>query len=372
VTVRAEVLSADDRAWPDLLAGHRHDVYHLPGYARLDAAGEGERAVAVHVTDGDLTLFLPLVLQPLPPALGADGRLRDARSPYGYPVPLVLDHGGDVAADRRRDFLGRAVPALVRQLRELDVVSAFVRLHPLPHLGLPAAPLEQAGTVVRHGESVWVDLTQSEEALRAQLRTNHKRDIAKLARDGFVGAVEEDWAALEDLREIYADTMDRVSARAFYRRSEEFFARMAALGVFRIATVRLAGRVVAAGLFSEVAGIVQYYLGGTFRDHLSRSPAKLMLLSVQQWARERGDVAYNLGSGSGWGGAENPLLRFKLGFSPLVGPVASWRVVADPGRYATLAQTASGGCPADAVPGGTSTGPGAGFFPAYRAQPATG
>lgn len=348
-----EVYGVEDAAWPSVLDGQPHDVYHLPAYARLDAAADGENPVAVHVVDGAFELFLPIVLRPLPPTSGAETGLLDARSPYGYPSPLVLSRQKTAPPAERNAFLRSAVPALVEKLRELHVVSAFIRLHPLPHLRLMTPALEAVGAVTDHGESVWVDLTQDDATLRSQLRTNHKRDLAKLAGAGFVGAVEEDWEALDDLKRIYRDTMDRVGAGDFYRRSDDFFSQLAAMGVFRIATVRRSGEVIAAGLFSEVGGHVQYYVGGTAREYLPMSPAKLLLLTVQHWAKERGNVAYNLGSGSGWGGAENPLFRFKLGFSPLRGPVRSWQVVVDPDRYQQLVEAAPASSAVE-------------YFPAYR------
>ncbi|PFG39107.1 acetyltransferase (GNAT) family protein [Georgenia soli] len=360
--MRTEILAVDDGRWPATLDGHLHDVYHLPGYGRLDAGRADEQPVAVVVRDGPWTLFVPLVLAPLPDGLGAGSTWRDARSPYGYATPLVLtatDAGRGPTLAPARDaraetFLSGAIGSLTAALLDMQVVSAFVRLHPLPGFALPQGPLASAGTLAVHGESVWVDLGRGEEELRAQLRTNHRRDLVKLVRGGFTGQVEQGWGALPDLQQIYADTMDRVDAREFYRRSGEFFDRVRDVGAFVVATVRLGGEVVAAGLFSEVSGTVQYFLGGTRREHLARSPSKLLLLTVQNWARERGDRAFVLGSGSGWGGAENPLFRFKLGFSPLRGAVATWRLVADPSRYARLVDASR--VPVDAD-----------FFPAYRA-----
>ena len=180
-----------------MLRAARHDFYHLPAYVALCAAQEGGQPRALHVTDDERTMLLPLVIRRIP------GGGFDATSPYGYPGPI--GSGTDDPA-----FLRVALVAGLQVLREAGLVSAFVRLHPL----LNPLPPEGVGTLVRHGETVSIDLTLPTDELWAQTRLNHRRDITRAVRLGYVARMDEEWRHLESFKRLYRATMARRSAAA--------------------------------------------------------------------------------------------------------------------------------------------------------------
>ena len=68
------IVEVHDPAWQDALARVPHDVYHLPGYARVEADVNGATPVAfVHAGERS-TFLLPLLLRPVP---GSAPRRRD-------------------------------------------------------------------------------------------------------------------------------------------------------------------------------------------------------------------------------------------------------------------------------------------------------
>ena len=156
--MHVQFIGPESDLWGECLAGMPHDFYHLPGYLQLCAESEGGSAQAFLADDGQNRLFLPLIVRPLDRPGSADRMLRDATSPYGYPSPLLA---GAQSQERRAAFLDRALKLLLATLRECRVVSLYLRLHPL--LPLLREPFCRQGTLVRHGETVFVDLTQSEE-----------------------------------------------------------------------------------------------------------------------------------------------------------------------------------------------------------------
>ncbi|MGH2559892.1 MAG: GNAT family N-acetyltransferase, partial [Thermomicrobiales bacterium] len=155
--MKVEFLDPESPRWHEVLAELDHDVYHLPGYAALFAREEGGEAVAFLAEENDQTFFVPLIIRPIAVDLGDGVERFDATCPYGYPGPLLA--AGQ--ATKGEDFLRSAIHALVEGLRQRRVVSAFIRLHPL--FPLPADPLARAGCLVQHGETVYVDLTRTEE-----------------------------------------------------------------------------------------------------------------------------------------------------------------------------------------------------------------
>ncbi|HEU4573027.1 MAG TPA: hypothetical protein VFR93_10100, partial [Candidatus Limnocylindrales bacterium] len=108
----------------------------------------------------------------------------------------------------------------------------------------------------------------------------------------------------------------------------------------------------AAALLTESSGIVEYHLAATADAHVHASPSKLLIRFAETWARSRGNTVLHLAGSLSRG---DTLEHFKLGFSPRVHPMLSWRVVVDPEAYERL----SGG----------RHGIEAGYFPAYRRPP---
>jgi hypothetical protein len=279
------------------------------------------------------------LLRPLPANLGAEG-WRDAISPYGYSGALF--HGGD-------RWCEAAVRAMVDACAARKILSILIRLHPL--LPPPAAALDAAGVLVVHGETVPVDLTLSEEQLRANLRTDHRAGIRRLHREGF-HAVTDDWSLYPRYIEIYGETMARLDASAGYRfPAEYFYGLRTALGprLHLLSVIAPDGGVAAAGLFTGTRGIAQFHLSGTAERYRKQAPSKLMLEEAIFWARAAGNHTLHLGGGLG--AKQDSLFEFKAGFSPLRARFETWRIVCDRARYAALA-------PAEAAA--------ADYFPAYR------
>ena len=340
--MKAELIGTDSPIWETILGRVAFDFYHRPAYVALSAEHEGGTGQALLVQDGDRGMLLPLVLRPIP----GSGRT-DATSPYGYPGPLVWGSGDP-------DFVRAAFDAGVEELRARGVVSLFVRLHPL----LDAAPPVGVGMLMTHGETVSIDLTQTLEAIWGQTRNNHRRDIGKAIRVGYLARADEDWEHFGTFVRLYRETMERLSAEERYMFDERYFAGLReALGPSLTLWVVMIGDIVtAAVLFTETSGIVQYHLAGTDERYASARPTKVLIHAVTRWAKERGDRRLHLGGGVG--GADDSLMHFKSGFSDERHVFHTLRVVVDEAEYErlVLAGDPSGGDPTDL----------GGFFPLYR------
>ncbi len=350
------LLEPGDGRWDEILERVPHDMYHLPGFVtfatRWHEDGDARAFVA---SEPGSDFLLPLIVRAVPAGIrDAAGRL-DATGPRGYPGPVARTgpNGPDAA------FLERAIEALLAELRRRQIVTAFVRCHPL--LSPPLDALRRYGEVVDHGESVSIDLSRSEADTLASFRENHRRAIRRARRDGYVSRVDESWARLPEFMAIHALAMDRLDAAGRWRLPEAYLTdlRAALEGRLHLWVVERDGALAAAAVISEVAGLVEYHLAATAPDHGAASPTKLLIEDVSRWARDRGDRVFHL---AGSLRHDDALIHFKRGFSPLRHPVATWRIVADPEAYRRLA-----GRP---VPAGQESSPSPttdpDFFPAYR------
>jgi hypothetical protein len=349
----AHFITPDAPEWPETLALVRHDFYHLPEFAALDGRKEDGEAVAFLAREGEARFLVPLILRRIGPELAGRDRLWfDATCPYGYPGPLIYP-----AEPTPKRFVERAVNAFVEGLRERGVVTAFCRLHPL--LNDAPAPLARVGRLVEHGMTVSVDLTLSHEEIRRQWRRDHRQNVRRAWQQGQTARMDEEWQHFDEFLDIYYETMRRVGAGSHYFFSREYFLELRRILGQRLhlCVVELGGRVVSAGLFSEMCGIVEYHLSGTPEQFLRQRPMKTLLDFTCRWAKDRGNEVLHLGGGVN--GRDDSLFHFKAGFSPRRHAFYTWRIIADEAAYRELVcrWQAWFGQPVDVADG---------FFPAYR------
>lgn len=340
MTVKAELLDIDAPEWDATLRATRHDFHHLPAYVALCAAESGGRPRALYVCESGKAMLLPLIIRDI------TGGGFDATSPYGYPGPVgrgTEDPG----------FLRLALAAGSETLRSAGIVAAFIRLHPL----LNTFPPDGVGTVVRHGETVSIDLTLTAEALWVETHANHRRNITRSLQLGYTARIDEGWRHFEAFKRLYRGTMDRRAAVPSYFFSDTYFeALRAALGDrINLCVVEREGAIAAAGLFVETNGIVEYHLSGSDAAFV-HAPTKLMLHFVRGWAKERGNRVMHLGGGVG--NANDSLMHFKAGFSPTRTPFETLRIVLDELEYRRLVLARDPNLDPDDR---------GGYFPAYRA-----
>ncbi|MDF2095823.1 GNAT family N-acetyltransferase [Aquibaculum arenosum] len=341
------LVAPEHPAWQALLRQCPSDSYHQPGYLHAcSQAEEGELCIALAEAAGQ-RMGVPLLLRSLP-----DGQVGwDACSPYGYPSPLAST---DDPTSWRALWEG-----LRGVLAEYGVIAAFFRLHPL--LSTPAC-LEAAvgvGRLVAHGPTVFMPLEVSEDTLWSGIRSRFRSNINALKRAGWRYQAD-DWSLLPVFRAIYAETMTRTGAGAFYHFPAAYFEALRdglGEGASLHAIFDPEGRPASAALFLRHQGIVQYHLGGTASTALAEAPAKLLFHEAALHFRAQGARVLHLGGGLG--GREDSLFRFKAGFSKQSATFHSLRMIVDPGRYARLSGLAVS--EAGALPSGE------GFFPAYRA-----
>jgi GNAT acetyltransferase-like protein len=321
MTGEAALLDPGAPEWTDALRRARHDMYHVPDYVVLDARLYGGTPTAFRYAEGDRHLLMPLIVRDIP---GTD--LRDALSPYGYPGPVSDAGPADLP------FWERACAAMIRTLLARGIVTAFVRLHPL--LDTPVRTLGRFGTVIRHGETVSMDLRIGVDQMWQQTRSDHRNHINRARRAG-TKVVFDDWNRLGDWVEVYHDNMRRVGATSYYFFTRDHLAALHdAVGDRMHLAVAIEGdEVVGGNTFFEYDGICTGYVSSTRRAK-NRYADELLYDEVRRWCKERGGTIFHLGGGKG--GRNDSLFSYKAGFSPCRHPFHTWRLVADPEAYERL------------------------------------
>jgi hypothetical protein len=340
----ARLIEPGDPTWASMLRDAAHDCYHLPAYTELSARQERGRACALYVERDSVRVLLPLIVRPI------DGGDFDATSAYGYPGPIVA---GDDDPAVLRDALAEGTETLAAE----GLVSLFVRMHPI----LNPRPPEGIGTLVRHADTITIDLSLPSTALWQQMRSDHRIQIRHALKAGYGAEIDQTWAHLETFKRLYRDTMRRVAAQPFYLFDDAYFEDLrSALGDrLWLAVVAIDGEVAAAQLLTETGGIVQDHLAASDVRFARLALSKLLINHIREWAQQRGNRWFHLGGGRG--ASRDSLYEFKAAFSEGRSPFHTLRVVLRDDRYRELAgQELSPREPLEA----------GGYFPSYRASAA--
>lgn len=344
---RAAWLDAWSR-WPE-----REPMAH-PDYVALFAR-DGDRAVAALGEDGDGAILLPLVLRPLAaePWAAPGEEAWDATTPYGYGGPFTLGEAPPDAA-----AFWRAYDAFCREAR---VATTFARLSLFEDGSAvgPAVP----GRVEERCRNVVVPLAGGAGGVRQAYDRDVRRRLRVAERQGLAVEIDRAGARLDAFCEIYAHTMARRGAAAWYRFPRAFFERLLAALPGQVVLVHAlaGGRVVSSELALASARHVYAFLGGTDASAFRLYPNEAVRDATAAWAAAEGKAAYVLGGGKD---GEDGVLRHKLLFAPREGivPFRTACLVHDEVAALRLARRRE---EAEARAGGWAPRPG--FFPIYRA-----
>lgn len=290
------------------------DIYYRHAYAELcRCMGDGEPFLFVYEDDEGNTVCYAFIRRPLhalPFASGArlEGEWYDIISPtYGY--------GGPLCAQPHEQLLWEFRAELETYCRGANIVSEFVRFHPL--LGNHRL-LEGTMDIVYDRETVFIDLGRTEEELFESYHPNHQRNIRKALKSGLEFRVLEGHEALQQMEvfyRLYRATMDKVGALPYYYFSTEYLERLfSRLGRSApLGAVFLEGRMISAALCLREGDVLTYHLGASEEASLHLGTNTFQFHHIALWAKRNGLRAFHLGGGHQ---GRDSLFRFKHRFNP--------------------------------------------------------
>lgn len=358
------ILNAHDPRWSALLQHTSHDFFHTAEYHRLsEANGEGAARMAC-VEDAGKLFIWPYLVREIPAAGASPDRpLLDITSVYGYAGPVCA---GCAPGD---PFQEEARNAVFGHWLASGIVSVFCRFHPLlaNHELLggsgPAPSHASSGPgVVLIGRTVAIDLSLSPEQTWRSYKRTVRQHLERARQFGLVVEHDPGWRRLEDFERIYNYTMERNGAAAYYHFSRSYFDGLRnALGEHgALVCTTLDGNVLSAAICIGYGGFGTVHLAGSGPEYYQLSPCGLLFHQTQLSAREHGCRYLHFGGGRG-AREDDPLFRFKSGFSPSRFDCFAGKWILDPSRYAGLAASRE----KDAACSGLTLRQD--FFPAYRA-----
>jgi hypothetical protein len=322
------------------------DVYHHAAYAKALRSEDGSPALVVFESDLG-TVVHPLLLRPLSALDPAAVNLLDARSFYGY--------GGPAWSCRKTaaelELLGDFWRADANLLRELGVISEFVKLHPLAqHRDF----WQGAASSIVRGPTVSVCTSPDREILWRRLSKNHQRNVLKAIASGVTVEFSTDAGLVDEFVEIYTRTMDRLHARREYYFTAASFRDLFGLpsGCAWFALARMERTTIAMNLNLAGKSLYHYHLGAS--NERARTVGANHLLMFESILHAKTIGKEQLHMGGGYRCRLDGVLRFKRGFGGDENEFVTVERVLSPNEYAAL-------CSKMRVSSSN-----AGYFPPYR------
>ena len=319
-----------DTRWKELLANTHHDVYHLSGFAGIEARLLRGEAMAWYYETNQNAFLIPLVSR----KIEGDHTYRDLVSPYGYPG--ILSRGpADLAT------AANILSLFNKEAAAHGFVSSFLRLNPL--INSWQLPQTESWRQWFHGGTVSVDLSLTMEQLRQSFSENHRRHLRKARALGYTSSIN-DWKHLPSFIEAYRQTMKRRNAHPYYFFPDEYFNQLQHLlgdKLMLVSVLDSDGNWASGGMFTVFGEVMQYHLGATPDAHMPVSPSKLMIEAAIEAGKAMAAVNMNsvkmlhLGGGLG-GSTTDGLFRFKKGFGLNYHPYTSLRFIHLPAVYENL------------------------------------
>jgi hypothetical protein len=310
--ITIDLIPADDsKLWLDSLKRcGEYDTYDLPSYHILSSDWEKGEPHLFSYREHDRQSALPFIVRRISDLKGFEYfPYSDASSVYGYPGILT-----NVRQDEPKSasFRSGFQAALLNQLRSINCVSLFVRSNPLLDNNWL---FDGLGERVSLGQTVAINLKQSEAQQLKHMTKGHRYDIRKARAKGITVKKDTKFKHLDDFIDMYNDTMSRARAGAYYSFPKQYYLNCKRLlgNSLHLFVAEKEGENVSAALFLTCKKIVQYHLSGTPDRFIELSGAKVIIDTVRRWAVQNGYTWLHLGGGVG--SKEDSLFRFKAGFT---------------------------------------------------------
>ena len=322
------------------------DFYHSWDFNNTSFKnGEGQPSLFVYQDDLEKIVF-PIIIRPIE-VDGCNDALYDFTSVYGYAGPLYTSQVSE-----------KSINAFAQEFKayciDNNIISGFSRLHPLYKQETILASL---GVIEQNSKTVTIDLSQTLEEQRKHYRKSNKSEINQLRRKSTILWSDKSPEDISEFIKIYNANMKRVNAKDYYFFSESYYHDFFNSTGYdaQLLFVEIDGVKVAGAIFVFCDTIIQYHLAGTHEDYLRVAPIKLLLDEMRLYGTENGYSHLHLGGGTSRS-EEDPLFKFKRGFSKIFLDFKIFKAVIDQEQYEVLSDMIRK----------KATNFDENFFPAYR------
>lgn len=210
----------------------------------------------------------------------------DWETPYGYGGPLT---DGKISETSQEIFQTE----IQKYCRDHHIVSQFVRFHPLLK-NYDVLPKVIETRYLR--DTIYIDTTSPEAVMRNMDSKN--RNMVRKAQKSGVTIEQRPVFDYGEFITMYAETMEKNGADAYYTFDEHYFDSLAALsGNACILYALLEGVPIAGSIMFYNDRYMHYHLSGSKTEYRKYAPTNLLLYDAACRASELGIRQFHLGGG---------------------------------------------------------------------------
>ena len=233
----------------------------------------------------------------------------DLTTPYGYGGPIITEllvdgKEKELSANFCKDFHAYCL--------KNDIISEFVRFHPL--IG-NAKDFDSCYDVQFRRHTTGVTLKGFEDPVQEEFSSSTRKRIRKALRDGVTYRVTVNPENLDQFREIYIKTMERINADPVYFFDETYFSNCLNYFGDKLILVEALyeSQIIGAELHFRSGPVIHTHLSGSLEEYNDLSPVYVMTYAIVLWAKEQGVELIHSGGGSTTA-ADDSLYLFKKKF----------------------------------------------------------
>jgi hypothetical protein len=338
----------------------RKDAFYRHAYAELCRyMGDGDPFLFVYEDGAGNRVCYAFIRRPLRALpFAEDARLKGEW--YDIITP-TCGFGGPLCAEPSEQLLRAFRAAFEEYCRGANIVSEFVRFHPLLK---NYRHLDGMMEFFHDRETIFIDLTRTEDELFARYHPNHQRNIRKALRNGLEFRVLDAHASLQQLEvfyRLYRATMDKLHSLPYFYFSTEYLERLFSRfgpGAL-IGAVFFEERMISGALCLREGDTLIYHMGASEEASLHLGTNVFQFHQLSLWARHNGLRSLFMGGGHR---GRDSLFQFKHRFNPEgILDLNNGKKVHHPEVYARLVESWKR-YHAQELPEP--------YFPAYRTRPA--
>lgn len=301
-----KVLKCSCKEWNlyiDKLPMSIRDIYYRAEYYRMqEKNGDGVGNLFVFEDEERIAVY-PFMLNEIK-GYDLEDRYYDIETAYGY--------GGPVVNCKDKRFIEKFEKSFNEYCIEENIVAEFIRFHPL----IKNQYIFKENIDVSHNRyTVYIDLNKStDEIWENDIISKNRNMIRKAIKSGLKVDFDDD---INSFKEIYKNTMDKVSAEDYYYFNDKFYDSLKKIDKVSI-NVKLKNEIVASAIFLKGDEYFHYHLSGSIKEYLKYSPNNLMLWEAIKYAKENGFKIFHFGGGLD-DSINDKLFKFKKSFGKGIG-----------------------------------------------------
>lgn len=315
--------------WNEIVKSFENwDVYYLYEYAYSFALhGDGEPLLCYFENNGirlcyvimqkDIAEFKPLA------QMIKKGEYFDWETPYGYGGPLA----DGVLEPESCDLLKKE---LTKYCRENNIVSQFVRFHPL----LENWTVWDKGIETRYlRDTIFMDIS-SPEVIWQNIESKNRNMIRKAQKNN----VRVERAPIDDVEAfipLYKATMEKNSADEYYIFHKDYFDSLKRMDKnVCLFYAMYENKVISAAIIFYNKKFMHYHLSGSDWEYRNLASSNFLLYEAAMWGAKNGIEKFHLGGGMA---PDDSLFGFKKQFNRKErGKFVVGRTVFDEEKYVYL------------------------------------